>query len=363
MLDDFFIACGVDNDGNIIKDKEKRKTAEADFISKREEYADLIKVENKRILGKMIDDIRTQKGIDERQAAGAPIEDTDLNELLKDEPVAQDMQAETDALKVVCLDAITEAVERKAALDALHEAVMENCRNNPADAERLMEAYADYEREANARLRALLYKRQAAFYQVRWIVKGEPVDAIIAEKIPGVSYFKPEILNDEMPLIELPGFELPAEDEDIALPDTDELFFIHDMGDKLKDYVTKNPYRFESQCLLSVTEKTGELTEALKWAWALLRCVDDFSLKGEVLKLSDEERERIFDIWLMSAVVCRVGYTITELLLENAEKSVGEVTGIFAASLNDLSYSVVESRIKSFLREIFSERSRIRVSE
>ncbi len=363
LLDDFFTACGVDNDGNIIKDKAKRKSAEADFISKREEYSDLIKIENKRILSRMIDDIRIEKGIEERQSVSAPIEDPEFEKLLAEEKEAAELQPELDALRSVCRDAITEAVERNAAREALFKAVLESCKIKPDEAQRLMEAYADYEQEVNARLRELLYKRQAAYYQARWIINKEPVDGIIAKKISGVSNVRPEVLSDDITLSSLPGFKLPAEDEDLALPDTDELSFIHKLGDELKEYVTTHPYRFESQCLLSVIEETDELTEVLKKAWALLRCIDGFSLKSDFLKISDEERESIFDIWLMSDVVSRVGYTITELLIETAEKDVGEATGVFEASLEGLSYSIVESRIKGPMREIFTERSSVRVSE
>ena len=359
-LDAYFTGCGTDLAGHEYNDPEKKQAAREMFYQHRKEYENLIKVGRRKAEVEVIESIRKESGIAELMETEETGEDPAIEKLIEEHKEAyEELGEKAEVLRDISRAAITEASQRKAARDALTEPVknkLEENKENAVEHRILRDAYDSYLLDVEKNVRLLLYRSEAAYYLLRWLLTTEPVDKIIASKISMISDEKPDILDDNAFLKDIPGYIKPEEDEytDLSESDADA---IYRLGAELEQYVSDHPYQFESQCLLSVSQDLDKLSDILPKAWAMVQAIDRITITGEYDALTDADKQRMFDIWVLSNAVCIVGYTITEVIMENPDKTIKTATETLEKMLSVLSFSSTEKDVRNMLSMVVEERS------
>ena len=329
------------------------------------DFEALIRKENRLRGRQLLSELREKHGLTERIKTEGETEDPQFEEIVARHPEeAASFAGEIEILRNGIREALQEADERMAGHDALKKVMAEVFNDDSMDAtdRRLLgEAYAEATHVLGKKLRELLYQRKAAYYEVKWLLEKIPADGIMAEKIDECYGMEVGILDGSMKLCEVPGFIAPVEKEDFVFPDT-ELSTIFAVAEDVEKFFWANPDRFESQCLMSVIASTEELMTTINKAWRLLQEVERITLREDFKDLDMELRLRLYTIWLMAEMVNRIGYTVTELLTENKDRSVKEATEIFRGLLSYISYSELEQKSRRGLGILFAERGGIHVS-
>ena len=224
-----------------------------------------------------------------------------------------------------------------------------------------VQSYYEFKNDKKMDFRKLLYIRQAAMYQAKWILKKVPVDRIIAFQVRSISDLSPTYIDDRMKLSEVPGFVEPVEKDEITIPNTESIENVRPMVEEVKEYFFTHPYQFEAQCLLSVVTGTEDLTDILVKAWALLRWVDGVSREPGFGERPKEEIRELFDIWLIADLICRIGYTENEFAVECKGLTVGEATNVLIRELDQISFSKLLDQSHDTLEQILKERGHLDV--
>ena len=360
IIDAYFEGCGVDSEGNEYHDANKKAAAQEVFYHKSKRYENLIKVERKMTGYEVIDAIRKENGIDELSQTDETGVYPALEKLIEENAnKAKECAQKLDELRDIVKKDIIEAAGRRAAREALTIPINKRIEELPREGiERqiLKSAFNAYLSDVDRNLRWLLYRKQAVYYEARWLLLGEPVDEILASKIGLICDDKPAILFGDAKLSDIAGYIRPEEDEYRDLPDSD-AEAIFKLGDEFIQYLSDHPYHFESQSLLSICHNLDELSDMLPKAWAMIQAIDRFTITGEYKELSEDDRQRMFDIWVLSNVICIVGYTICEIIIGDPDKTVKEATETLNNMLPVLSYSETEKEVRKTLAQVIMERS------
>ena len=364
-IDAFFMGCGVDREGNEYKDPEKKKAARSRFYEKRKEYETLIRNERSIAGWEMIDIIRESNGIEELIETDETGEDPDLLALIREnEAAAEEHKEEIEALCEVSRKAMIEAASLMAGRKAMFLPVkkrLEDESQTEGLRRLLRDAYDAYLFDVDMRLRELTFKNEAAYYMVRWLLLKEPVDEIIAERIALISEETPAVTDGSLKLSDLPGYQLPKEDAVQKISEYDDPDTLIEAGSRIRQYLYSHPYQFEAQCLLSIVRDLDSLTKILPISWELAQAIDRLTVSERFAACSQEVRQQIFDIWVMSDMVCTIGYSIIENILEDPDKTVKEACDTLKEMAQTLSYSSEEKKLRKTLAQVVLERSGVRV--
>jgi hypothetical protein len=325
----------------------------------------LIKTE-RRIAGwEMIDIIRESNGIDDLMETDETGEDKNLTKLIEEnQEAAKRFEDEIEAICEVSRKALMEEASLMAGRDALREPVqkrLDDMSQNEGAHRLLKGAYDAYLFDVYMRRRGLMFKSQAAYYLARWILLDEPVDEIIAERIGMIFSRKPVVLDGNDKLSSIPGYTNPREDRYISLPEYDDTDTIFKMGDEVRQYLDAHPYQFEAQCLLSVVRDLDALSEILPVSRGLIQTIDRLTMSDKYAAFPEDVRQRIFDIWVISEMVCTIGYSITETIVDDPEKTVSEKTDKLKGMAKMLSFSIEEKKVRNILARVVMERSGVSV--
>ena len=362
IIDAFFTGCGVDSEGNEFSDREKKDAAQKEFFDKRKEYEMLIKTERRIAEWDMMDIIRETNWIDEEMETDETGEDPNLINLIKENKDAADRhKKEIESLCEISRKALIEAASLTAGKMAMFEPVkrkLEDESLNEGSRRLVRGAFDSYLFDVDMRLRGLKFRSEAAYYMVRWLLLNEPVDEIIAERIAQISENKPSVIDGDVKLLDIPGYNPPKEGMAVQLPECDDL---NEMGDRVRRYVQEHPFQFEAQCLLSIVENLDGLSEILPVSWALVQAIDMLTRSERYAEFSEEDRQKIFDNWVLADLVCSIGYSITETIVENPEKTVQDATDTLRSMAQMLSYSIAEKKVRNTLAQVVMERSGLRV--
>lgn len=207
----------------------------------------------------------------------------------------------------------------------------------------------------------LLSRRAAAISQTRFLLQKTPVDRIMAKHISSISPIRPSYIDESIKLCDIPGYVEMVEEEEITLSDTESMDTIRTMVGEVKEYLYAHPYQFEAQYLISVVTGTEGLTDMLVKAWALYRWADSVSLSEEFGKRPAEEIKQVYDVFVLTDLVCRIGYTITELVTECRDMTIGEATDVFAKELPQISLSRLLDQSGDTFKRILTERGHLDV--
>ena len=225
----------------------------------------------------------------------------------------------------------------------------------------IKETYLSFMEGSDMDLFRLLSRRRAAVSQIRWLLRKEPVDRVMAKYISSISPIRPGFIDDNIKLFEIPGYVEMEEKDEITIPDSESIENVEAMADEVKAYFYGHPYQFESQYLMSVVTGTEGLTDMLVKAWSILRWVDSISLKPDFGDRPMEEIRQLYDLWVLSDIVSRIGYTITELVTENRELTVGDASKVFLRELPQISFSRIIDQSRLTLKQILIERGHLDV--
>ena len=360
ILEAFFLGCGEEREGLPELSLKEKRYAQDLFFKKRIEYESLIRTEN-RIAGcSMMEEIRLKNGIGERMETDADGRDPAFERLVEEHPAEyENRKKEIEELCACGRSAYVEAAERMAARKALKEAVSRIVSDTSTDEftrRTLMSAYLNDSFDVDLHLRRLLYRREAAYYQARWYLTGEPVDAVIGEVIAEISSEKPRFLDGNTIIHNVPGFIEPKEPMGEALPELIGPEALFQAGEEILSYVRKHPGQFEAQCLLSVITGTEALPALLEKSWAVTRRIDSISMDAQLLAFSEDDRRRLLDLWVLSDKVCRIGHILLGLVTEIRDATVEEGTRILRDTLPSMSFFAMEQKTREVLEQIFAER-------
>ena len=363
-LDAYFKGCGVDREGNEFHDKKKKEDAQELFYRCRQEYDNYVKVERKSAGYELIDTIRKEHGIAELIDTDETGEDPILDQFIAEHKEAFEQHREKiEALLEINRKGIIEISQRKASKEALLAPVSGILEDESVDEKRrhlLKWSFDMYLSEIDSIIIRLLYRREAVYYLTRWLLTSEPVDRLIAEKISQISDERPERLDNNTLLKDIPGYSKPEEDAYNGL-DQNNIASVFELGEELRRYISDHPFQFEAQCLLSISHNLDGLASILPKAWEMVQAVDRLTISGDFAKLSPDDRQRLFDAWVVSDVMCIIGYTITEVIIGDPDRTVKEATETFEKMLPVLSYSATERDVRKMLVQIVRERSGLRV--
>lgn len=363
----FFAACGVDEEGNEVKDRQSMKTGREGFFETREAYAETVKIEKAKHLRKLITEFREEKGLAEVIQADQESEDPSFSALIEKHPKeAKEHREEIGRLREAILSAGKEAAERRAGREVLFSAVMKVYFDETVDWDyrtKLREAYLFSALETDEKIRELLYTREAANYQLKWLLCQEPVDEVIFEKIQKNFDGKPDVLDRKKRLSDLPGYTHPFVNLNYPVPTIDELDLLFQRADEISCYQNAHPEQFEAQSLLSVARLTNGFFDCIAKAASLVMGVDHISASDGFKSLDKESKIKLFFTWAMSDAVCRVGYTMIDFLLEYETRTMRKVSQVFQGILPLICFTRVQKQRKESLGLIMMERSGFHVSE
>ena len=357
LVETFFTACGTDLKGVPFKNRALKKQAEEDFFEIRAEYEHLIKEVNRQGVQSFI--ARIVRDREQHAYTGGDIrKDPKCEELIIRAPIAYALRkTDTDVILERIRLADFQAGKLKTERDMVISCAKELFYERPEQEWKnrmLIRAISDYTVEVNERLRDILYAKEAGYYRLRWILLWEPVDKIIAEKIFKEYGEWPGIIDGSKRLSDISGFVEPVEKADVHVNGDEEIFRT---GEELKEYLYTHPSQFDAQSLLSLATDTYELTDVLSKAYGLMQALDKLTSEKAFFMRPQDEREHIFEIWVMSEVMNRVGYMALEFIYEWQYNTVEETTEALRRILPYISYSGQEKIVREVLRDIVMERS------
>ncbi len=367
LIGDFFSACGTDIWGEPVKDRMVKKQAEEDFFLKRSAYERLVKSENLQLGRRLLESVLKDSGFAPEQKDAES--DTVFESLLENGTmIATLRKLEVERLRERSGAALREASELEYGRSALKAYVKKKLKEDIPEARKrlLNKISADYSAEAGESIRELLYLRETALYQLKWLLFRKPVDGIMAERIEGLGTDRflidehPWQLEGRMRLSDIPGFVAPKEAAYVQVNSTKEVLAL---GKELKQYLTEHPWQFDAQCLLSLATETEGFGDILAKAYGVLKAMDRITLDENYGKRPEQEREELFEIWVMCELMNRVGYTALEFIDNWQFNTVEEATPALRRILPEISYSLQERGVRELLQGLLKERSAAHVCQ
>ena len=366
-IQSFFAACGTDEKGVEIRDRQKRRAGREDFRKNREAYKKLIRQENTFRMREIIDAFRREKGIQEVVRENLPEEDPVFSALCKKYPREAEKHEEAiGRLREASLDALREAAGRRTGREVLFSEIKDLFFDEVMDWDyrcSLREAYLYCFLETDDKIRELAYTREAAISLLKWILCKEPVDGVIYEKCRERFGMEPDVLDPKQTLSELPGYvrtdDIPTRPSSGVL-DVEAVF---ERAQEVGRYVDENPYQFEAQSLLSVAMGAEGLTGCLSKALWIVQEIDRISHTEEFKTLDRERKIRLFLIWARLDAICAAGFVMVDFLARFENKTIEEATAVFKNLLPEISLSRQEHKSRKSMGKILMERSGFHVSE
>ena len=361
---DFFRACGVDEQGEKLKDHRSIKEDRVSFFQSRDAFSGLIRSETAFRKRKLIEEFRKERGLEEFPEAEVT-EDPLVDDLCAKYPEAAEKYSDKiRQIKEVKLKAKKESAGIRAGRDALYAEGKQVFLDESKDWEYrrfLRDAYLFWSLEADERLRELAYTRQAADCLLKWLLCEESVEEVIFEHIVRCFDLAPKLLEREMLLKDLKGYVHPDEEIDFPLPED-----MEQMTERAKEvsrYLEEHPDQFDAQCLYSIISDIDGLCRCSAKAWSVVQWIDSFTLTDAFRALDKEGKIRLFKICVEMDVVCHAGHTMIDFLRGLEDRTVGEASDRFKNVFPWISYSILEKQSKEALGMIFMERSGFHVSE
>ena len=91
-------------------------------------------------------------------------------------------------------------------------------------------------------------------------------------------------------------------------------------------------------------------------AWAVSKWIDGFTMREEFRQLPKSDIAQLFEVYLNADLLCRIGFTIAEVVIENKDKTVEEATKALREVLPTICYSTLERQTREVMKQIFEER-------
>ncbi len=358
MIEDYFIASGIDHDKKPVSDRDKIRAARDSFNKNRDLYEGEI---HKVILAngtRFIKILAKQMGIEEHMPV--PYEITDRAFLkMKEAENYPIYEEELNKLYEVMISARREAMESLIAKDKLIGDIYSKYFNKGGDSMRrkiLMTSFFEYRHEIDKNAQKLMAVREAGYYYARYLLYDEAVDPLTFDRIKTFFKKQPVTLEDDMLIETIPDFSIPEENRGCDEGDYD-YDAISTAIDEIMDYMDLYPGKFYAQSLLSVVTDNDSLGAFAHKVRTLDRAIDRFTLSGGASELDKDMFLKVFEGWVMADALYRVTSYIMYFCFEHRYDTVSEATEALSAILPDMNYAACERKSRGVIRKIILERS------
>lgn len=343
--------------------RRKRKAyLEAALASGRlkDEYQDEETAADPKYGRKIIRKLRNENGIADRIPADAPKYEDVFEGLLADDPGGRILYEDyLKHLTVMVGLGEQETAERRASRNLIMETVFRLYFKpgvDPVKRRSIVGAFQEYNYAVELKCRKLSYIRTACMYYGLWLVRDIPVDRIIAEKIEELLDKEVDCFDDDMPLMYIPGFNVPEAVKAESLKAEDYDSIIREM-DVIRFYMLKHPQQIDIQCLMSVVTDNEELAAIYNRAVLLDEKIDRYTVTEDARGLDGSRWRKLFNGWIMVRTFCLVAGRILRFIEEYRYSLVGEATKALEALLPEISYALVERNVRIALRWVILEGS------
>ena len=362
VVDDFFTASGLTQDGEKISDKDVRKKGMAAYKKSSEVYAAIISASYRELGVRYIEEIRNKNGLKELMDAPDPGTGPVFGMVTEKDPQAAEKHKDViERLKEANKAARLEAAQLMAGVDAIREKVTQEYFDEKADERRkfLLEgAFSMYSSSVDERICKLLYIQEATVACAAWVLLSLPVDPMLKQYIKDEWGAAPEYLNGDIKISEMQGFVFLKEHERRnALGDMTELEDFRETAEKLKNYLYTHPWQFDAQCLMSICRGTEELPAVVADTKYIRDRLDRLTQEGYADKLELKERIELYNIWVMADLICRVGYLMTEFLTAHEKATVNNAAEDLKKYLPFMSYSKQGRQCRETVKRLMRERT------
>ncbi len=363
----FFLACGMDEQDEKLKDHKGIREGRESFFRCRTAFEKLVSSETAFRKRKRMEDFRKEKGLEELPAADPVEEDPEVLRLCEEYPEAcKQYPDKIRQIREARLESERKAQSIRAGRDALYAEGKKYFLDESKDWEDrcfFREAYLSWSLEAEEQLRELAYTRQAADRLLNWLLCEECVDEIIFEHIMKHFDLAPKLLDGEMLLKDLKGYVHPDEGLYYPLPAPGDMASVRERAREVFGYVEDHPDQFEAQSLLSIVSDTEGLCRCTEKAWSLVQWIDAYTITEAFRVLEGKHKIELFKICVEMDAVCHAGHTMMDFLLGYENRTIEEASECLRHTLNRISFSRLEKQSKEALGRIFMERSGFHVSQ
>ena len=362
VIDDFFMASGTTQEGEKISDKDVRKKGNAAFKKSSEEFSDRISKSYREIGVRYIEEIREKNGLKELMDAPDPgagpvftlITDKYADAAAKNKDVIERLKQANTAAR-------HKSAQLMAGVEAIRGKVSQEYFDAGSDAMRrflLERTFDEYSSRIDEQLSELLKIQEASVFCAAWVLASLPMDPILKPYIDAGWGCEPDYIDGSMRLNELPGFIFLKEYERRdSLGELKKLEDIKRVGEKLKAYLYTHPWQFDGQCLMSICRGTEDLPAIVADAKHVRDTVDMLTEQTDFAdKLGLEERIELYNIWVMSDLISRVGYMLTEFLTAHENATVSESEEDLKKLLPEMSYSKLGRLCREAVKRLMRER-------
>ncbi|MCR5098490.1 MAG: hypothetical protein K6B14_06035 [Lachnospiraceae bacterium] len=361
VIGDYFTASGLTLKGEQIKDKSVRKKGRMDFLMSRLLYEKTIRQNlmnyGVRIIEKLGKDEDTTKLISLYQSFSDPI----FDRMVDSEPLAELLYADVvRKLTTLTENAVKEAAKYKAYVKVFKEKLYPmfySKDTDPTSRDILKAAFLEYRNYIEMNLKRLADIRESCLYYGMCVLKSEPVDRIMYEKIQKCINLEAEFMDDSILLSDLPGFQTHTGSNDKKVEVALDFETIQNETNEIRGYFNTHPYQFDGQCLRSAINDIETLAATLAKAEAISVAIEEFSKTKKAGKLKADDWFDLLDSWVFCECLMRVGYPIIDFINEHSDDNVGNATKAFSTLLPNISYSTAEKTVRFALREVMIERS------
>ena len=309
VIDDFFLACGLYENGQPVEDKEVKKNARISFEKSSALFESKIEKAVANYGSTIMNNLRKEAGIEAR------IKTRESEELCERGQIQ-----------------LSEAAELTAAKEALEKYLFDKYFRSDTDPMRRRIA-------------------TGAFFRYR-----HSIDRLIYEKVKEYIDLKSVTCEQNIEMRNLKGFtvpqEVPYEEGEPKSPEE-----IIELGDLLLEQKRSLPGLIDAQNISSIALYSGELGLLYARARVLNRAIDRFTLSKESNGIGRDKWLALFEHWVMAETICRVSAPIMEFLKDNENATVGEAQAELLKIRNDISYIFAEPESRMALRKMVLERS------
>ena len=219
------------------------------------------------------------------------------------------------------------------------------------------EAYEEYGRYLDERLRALAYARRCCLAYVRCMLTDEVVDPLVANYIKSRWGTDVNTLPQDKPVVTFDRFvrvRLLEEDKtEYRFGSVEE---IKTAARELEEYRTSHPEQFEDQTFSSLFFGIEELPVIQKKAKALRDFVAS-AAKGVVdIDIPLDDREALYYIWIDADACARVADMVIGYASESEAKTIKALLPTFARDVHDISFSKQRAISSQCLGMVVTER-------
>ena len=197
-----------------------------------------------------------------------------------------------------------------------------------------------------------------ALLYVESVLTGRPMGVFASEFVRKNWNGTPNEINTHVPISSLPGY---VDVRSIPIPFPDTLKTLDEVEaeyEKLLAYRQSHQDQFENHTMPSLFLYLDDLPAAAGVFRNLRNSISYMTKNRDYLdSLSEEEKDRLLEIWIDSDVMTRVAFLVLEFCEENCDNTIDDISPTFLDDTYEMGYMFQERKVKKALTEIFWKRA------